>query len=106
MPADKYTYRPLGTVRTFGQLVGHIADGHNYECGRAAGRKVEWSDAIEKGPTDKASLLPKLKQSVDACAAASKGQVEPLIAILGHSSPHYGNVVTYMRLLGLVPPSS
>jgi uncharacterized damage-inducible protein DinB len=106
VPADKYTYRPLGTVRTFGQLVGHIADGHNYECGRAAGRKVEWSDAIEKGPTDKASLLPKLKQSVDACAAASEGQVEPLIAMLGHSSLHYGNVVTYMRLLGLVPPSS
>ena len=107
VPPDRYSYRPIGTVRTFGQLIGHIADAHNYECGRAAGRQVEWSDAIEKGPTDKATLLRKLEQSVDGCVGIQgRGQIEPLIAIVGHSSLHYGNVVTYMRLIGLVPPSS
>ena len=106
VPADKYSYRPIGTVRTFGQLVAHIADSHTFECARAAGRQVEWSDPIEKGSTDKATLLPKLKASIDACAAAKSGHIEPLVAIVGHTSLHYGNVVTYMRLLGLVPPSS
>jgi hypothetical protein len=107
VPADRYTYRPISTVRTFGQLVGHIADSLNYECGRAAGRQIEWSDRIEKGATDRATLLPTLKASIDACTAVHKsGQIDPLIANVGHTSLHYGNVVTYMRLLGLVPPSS
>ena len=107
VPADKSWYRPIGTVRTFGQLIAHIADSHNFECGRAAGKKLEWSDAIEKGQTDKATVLPKLKASIDGCTAAhGSGQADPLIANLAHSSLHYGNVVTYLRMLGLVPPSS
>jgi hypothetical protein len=108
VPADKYTYQPVKTVRTFGQLVAHIADSHNYDCARAAGKNVQWSDAIEKGRTDKATLLPKLKESIDACTAIyAAGPVPmPLIANLSHSSLHYGNVITYMRMLGLTPPSS
>jgi uncharacterized damage-inducible protein DinB len=108
VPADKYTYKPTQSVRTFGQLIGHIADGHNYFCARAAGKKVQWSDAVEKGSTDKATLVLKLKESVDACNAAygSGGQVGAMVGNLGHTSLHYGNVITYMRMLGLVPPSS
>ncbi len=49
VPADKYSYRPVGSVRTFGQQIAHIADAYNYYCATAAGRKVQWSDAIEKG---------------------------------------------------------
>ena len=108
VPAEKYSYQPVKTVRTFGQLIAHIADSHNYECARATGRQVQWSDAIEKGRTDKATLVPKLKQSIDACAAAyNAGQPPPpLLANVAHSSLHYGNVVTYLRMLGLTPPSS
>jgi len=108
VPADKYAYKPTQSVRTFGQLIGHIADGHNYFCARAAGKKVQWSDAVEKGSTDKATLVLKLKESVDACNAAygRGGQVSAMVGNLGHTSLHYGNVITYMRMLGLVPPSS
>lgn len=108
VPADKYTYQPAKTVRTFGQLIGHIADGYTYFCATAAGRKVEWSDAIEKGSTDKASLVQKLKQSTDSCNTAygGAGQVGELINNVGHTNLHYGNIITYMRMLGLVPPSS
>jgi hypothetical protein len=68
---------------------------------------MEWSDAIEKGRTDKATLLPKLKESIATCTGVhASGQAAPLISNLAHSSLHYGNVVTYMRMLGLVPPSS
>ena len=107
VPAEKYAYQPVKTVRTFGQLIAHIIDGQNYYCGRAAGQKVEWSDATLEGRTDKATLLPKLKQSMQTCTALYAGAFRaPLVANLGHGSLHYGNLVTYMRMLGLKPPSS
>ena len=107
VPADKYSYKPAPTVRTFGELLGHIADGSNYFCGRAAGRKVQWSDANAQGNTEKATVVPKLKEALDACSAAHEaGQLGALIANYGHANLHYGNMATYMRMLGLVPPSS
>lgn len=108
VPPDKYTYRPAPSVRTFGQLIGHIADSYNYYCATAAGRKVQWSDTIEKGDTDKAALVQTLKQSTDACTAAYGGAApaDPLVGNVGHTNLHYGNIITYMRMLGLVPPSS
>ena len=108
VPADKYNYRPAPSVRTFGQLVGHIADSYNYNCAIAAGRNVQWSDAIEKGSTDKATLVQKLKQASDACSAVygSASQTGALIENIGHTNLHYGNIITYMRMLGLGPPSS
>ena len=107
VPADKYSYKPAPTVRTFGELLGHIADGSNYFCGRAAGNKVQWSDANVTGNTDKASVVPKLKEALDACSAAhGSGHLAMLIQNFGHANLHYGNMATYMRMLGLVPPSS
>jgi hypothetical protein len=108
VPADKYTYQPAQSVRTYGQLIAHIADGYAYYCARAAGRNVEWSDAIEKGKTDKATLVPKLKASLGACnsAYAGTGEVGALIDNVGHTNLHYGNIITYVRMMGLVPPSS
>jgi len=106
-PADKYNYRPAPTVRTFGQLVAHVADSYNYYCARAAGRDAQWSDAIEKGATDKATLVQKLKQASEACNAAYVGgQAGPLLENVGHTNLHYGNIFTYLRILGLTPPSS
>jgi uncharacterized damage-inducible protein DinB len=108
VPAEKYNYRPTQTVRTFAQLVGHVADGHNWYCGNATGRKLEWSDAVEKGSADKAALVQKLKQSIDACTAvySKGGDAGQLIGNVGHTSLHYGNIITYMRMMGLTPPSS
>ncbi len=107
VPADKYTYKPAATVRTFGELLGHIADGSNYFCGRAAGKRVEWSDANAQGKTDKGTVVPKVKQALDACGTAhGSGHLGMLIQNFGHANLHYGNMATYMRMLGLVPPSS
>ena len=109
VPADKYNYRPVDTVRTFGQLIAHITDSYNYFCAHGAGNKVEWSDPVEKGATDKDTLLPKLKEAVGRCNAAygsSNAQLRPLFSNVGHTSLHYGNIITYMRMLGLKPPSS
>ena len=109
VPADKYNYRPVDTVRTFGQLIAHITDSYNYFCAVGVGNKVKWSDAVEKGATDKDTLLPKLKEAVGRCNAAygsSNAQLRPLFANVGHTSLHYGNMITYIRMLGLKPPSS
>jgi hypothetical protein len=108
VPADRYSYRPVGTVRTFGQQVAHVADSYAYYCGRGAGRSVEWSDAVEKGAQDTATLTRRLKQALDGCATvyAGSAQIGPLLENVAHTSLHYGNMVTYLRMLGLTPPSS
>jgi uncharacterized damage-inducible protein DinB len=108
VPADKYGYKPAATVRTFGQLIGHVADGLDFYCARAGGRNVEWADPIEKGLTDKATVTSKLKQSIDACNAQFSGNGAPgyLVDNVAHTSLHYGNIITYLRMMGLVPPSS
>ena len=108
VPADKYSYRPTQTVRTFGQLVAHLADSYTYFCARASGRKVEWSDAIEKGITDKAALVQRLKETTGACSAvySASGDASQLLSNVGHTGLHYGNMITYIRMLGLVPPSN
>lgn len=70
VPADKYNYKPVDTVRTFGQLIAHITDSYNYFCAHGVGNKVEYTDAVEKAGTDKDTLLPKLKEAVGRCNAA------------------------------------
>ena len=108
VPADKYGFQPNATVRTFGQLVAHIADGNNYYCARAGGQKVDWSDAVEKTTTDKAAIMQKLKASIGQCAAlhAKNSTAPQLLSNYGHLNLHYGNMITYLRLMGMVPPSS
>lgn len=109
VPPDKYSYKPAPTVRSFGEMLGHVADGYNYYCGRATGQQVEWSDAVANGKTDKGTIVAALKASTSACTAAhdGKGAASPLLLQnFGHANLHYGNIVTYMRMLGLVPPST
>ena len=108
VPADKYGYKPAEPVRTFGQLVGHLADSFNYYCAVGGGRNVEWSDAIEKGITDKAALVAELTKALATCTApyTSGGRFRALVDNVGHTSIHYGNMVTYLRMMGMTPPSS
>jgi hypothetical protein len=109
VPADKYNYKPTEHVRTFGQLIAHITDTYNYFCAHAVGNKVEYSEAVEKGATDKETLMPKLKEAVGRCTAAHDAkdfQFSPLFDNVGHTALHYGNIITYMRMMGLKPPSS
>lgn len=109
VPDDRYTYRPTPAVRTFLQLIAHIADGNNYYCANAGGRSVEWSDPLEKSVTTKAQAIDALRKSVSGCQAvygAASSRVSPLIDNLTHDNQHYGNIVVYLRLMGFTPPSS
>ncbi len=118
-----YAYRPVATVRTFGQLFAHVAGAQLSRCASALGESARDEDAVEKGSTTKAAIVAALRQSnelctrayaqTDAAAAAATqlyGQSRPRLDALAmnavHDGEHYGNVVTYMRMKGLVPPSS
>jgi uncharacterized damage-inducible protein DinB len=102
VPADKYSYRPAPTVRTFGELVGHVADSYGFYCGSAQN-----AESSSGGGQGKAALTRRLKDATSACTASSStADAEALIGNIAHTNLHYGNMVTYMRLLGLVPPSS
>jgi hypothetical protein len=110
VPADKYAYKPVNTVRSFGELMAHAADGMNWFCGSAkAPKDIAWSDAVEKAGATKAKVVAALKQSIQGCNAAhasATARFEKLMANVAHSNLHYGNVITYLRMLGLKPPSS
>lgn len=110
VPADKYAYKPVGTVRSFGELMAHAADGMNWYCGSAKlAKDLKWSDAVEKGGTDKPKIMAALKTAAAGCAAAyasPTARIERLMGNLTHSNLHYGNAIVYLRMLGLKPPSS
>jgi len=124
VPESEYAFKPTPEVRSFGQLIAHIADTQNYFCGVANGGDPAYGDAIEKSATSKADLVKALKDSVAKCDAvyasidasnalalvkAGKGDALRGMILLdnvSHDSEHYGNIVTYMRLKGRVPPST
>lgn len=107
VPADKYSYKPVASVRSFGALVAHIVDGMNWYCANATGTKTEWSDKVEKGSTEKAAIQAALKTAISTChGVTNTGQLKELMGNIGHTNLHYGNMITYMRMMGLTPPSS
>lgn len=118
-----FAYRPTATVRTFGQLVGHVAGAQKMICAAALGEKPTAEDEIEKTATTKAALVEAMKSTTaycerayaqtDAAATASTtlfGETQTRLYALTtnatHNAEHYGNIVTYMRMKGMVPPSS
>jgi uncharacterized damage-inducible protein DinB len=110
VPADKYNYKPVATVRSIGELMAHAADGMNWYCGSAkVAKDVPWSDAVEKGGATKAKVVAALKTATAACMGAYNSptaRIDKLLANIAHSNLHYGNAITYLRMLGLKPPSS
>lgn len=124
MPEDAYSFKATSDVRSFAQLVGHVANASYYFCSAAQGEKSPATADIEKTMSTKAELVKALNDSLAYCDkaynaltdanAADKlkfGQNDTArIGILSfnnmHDYEHYGNIVTYMRLKGIVPPSS
>ncbi len=110
VPEAQYGYRPTSSVRTLGQLIGHIADGNTYYCGRATGANPQWAETMGLSNATRAELIAALRASIAACtaahSAANASRINHLLANFGHVNHHYGNIVTYLRMLGLTPPSS
>lgn len=120
MPDSAYAFKPTPQVRSFAQLIAHIADDQYNLCAPAKGEKRNAAHtAIESSLSTKAELLPALKAAfaycdaaydnvTDAAGSASSGyQGRTKFGMLNwnlwHTWEHQGNIVTYLRLNGLVP---
>ncbi|MEP6491235.1 MAG: DinB family protein [bacterium] len=123
VPEGTYSFRPTPDVRTFGELIGHVAGSQNMFCAVALGEAPPAEDAVEKAAKTKAALIDALRKSNDNCARAYKqtdkesaGEADlfgnkrsrfyVLLQNATHDGEHYGNIVTYMRMNKMVPPSS
>ena len=127
MPETTYAFKPVEGVRTFGQILAHVAGTNYVYCSAAKGEKSPYAeDHFEKTATTKAAIVKALADSNAYCDAAyaaitdasavemvaspfGSGQVQrvsPLISNAGHNAEHYGNLVTYFRIKGMVPPST
>ena len=127
MPEAKYGFMPVAGVRSFGAILAHVA-GASYEfCAAAKGEAPPHQEAeFEASAKTKADIVKALDGSIaycdsvyatldDAKAAAvvpgafggpPAARAASLIGNTNHFNEHYGNLVTYMRINGLVPPSS
>ncbi len=122
MPEENYSFKPTDDIRSFGQLVGHVADASNMFCSAAKGESNPGQQA-EKNLSSKADLVKAITAAMAYCDSVFEGMTDAkgseMISLMGqrsrlgalafnnmHNMEHYGNMVTYMRLKGLVPPST
>ena len=119
-----FSFRPTEEVRSMGQILGHIAGAQYTFCSVAAGEANPNSDNFEMTATTKAQLIAALNGGFEYCTGVYAGMTDakgagsvsffdtPMAASAvlafnsAHNYEHYGNLVTYMRLNGIVPPSS
>jgi uncharacterized damage-inducible protein DinB len=131
MPAEKYAFKPTGGefkgVRTFGEQVKHVACA-NFAFYNEIEKKTPPEGCETGGPSPaktKAELMAYLRESFAYARGVLNtmtpaNAMEPVggpyggpstrlgIATLSiwHASDHYGQLVVYLRLNGLVPPAS
>ena len=123
MPAENYNFRPTEAIRSYGQILGHLADAQYLFCSKVLDEKNP-EPKIEQTKTSKADLIGALKTAFAYCDKAYDGMTDasgsqsvklfgtdtPKLGALNfnnvHNMEHYGNLVTYMRIKNIVPPTS
>jgi uncharacterized damage-inducible protein DinB len=129
MPAEDYSFKPTPQVRSFAELIGHVANANFFFCAQASGARPDSTTNFER-VSDKATLVKALTDSLAYCdrvlesttdanfnqpvTMAAIGPAKPTPTVRGavlmfnttHNNEHYGNIVVYMRLKGHVPPST
>jgi len=113
-PEDNYGFKLKPEMRTFGDVIVHIASGNIYAAKAGRGEKVKWDEADPKDYKGKAAIVAMLEKSINDADASFKNvsdaslakNVEPWLDVMEHSAEHYGLLVAYYRANGLVPPES
>ena len=113
-PEDKYDFRLKPEMRSFGEVIVHVASGNVYAAKAGRGEKVKWDELDPKNYKTKAAIVALLEKSIADSEATLKRttdealskSLEPWLGVLQHSSEHYGLLVAYYRANGLVPPAS
>jgi hypothetical protein len=112
-PEDKYQFRLKPEMRSFGDVIVHIASGNVYGAKAGRGEKVNWDELDPKNYKGKAQIVALLEKSIHDADATLKASpegphknLEPWMGIMEHSAEHYGLLIAYYRANGIVPPSS
>jgi DinB superfamily len=124
MPAQDYSFRTVPQVRTFGEMIAHVADAQLLMCQVVKGEKTTANAKFAPPKTAKADLMASLKASFDYCdpvyaSMTDQSGVVPVkwfrwdMSRLGllnwniaHDNEMYGIIGAFLRIKGLVPPSS
>ena len=124
MPEEHFAFRPVPEIRSFGEAVAHVADAQARNCNLVSGAGSKTLDADKN--TTKAELLAALKESFAICdtafAALTDAQANEmvktgqsgfqlsklslLVSMIAHSNEQHGYLSVYLRLKGIVPPST
>ena len=121
MPEENYSFKTVPAVRTYGEMIGHIADIQTLLCGLVKGEQKKGTAA---GKTSKADLQAELKASFAYCDTVFDSMTDKdgatkvkmfgrdmtklgvLNFVVVHDNEMYGNLVAFLRIKGIVPPSS
>ena len=124
MPEEHFAFRPVPETRSFGEAVAHVAEAQARNCHLVSGAGSKTLDAARK--RTKAELLAALKESFAICdvafAALTDAQANDmvkmgqsgfqltklslLVSMIAHSNEQHGYMAVYLRLKGIVPPST
>jgi uncharacterized damage-inducible protein DinB len=127
MPAEHFAFKPVPQVMSYAELLTHIVDTQYFYCSTVKGAENPGASLNFK-VTDKVAVRQLVKDSFAYCddtfAAVTNenalemltrgsaptqrqlARVNQLTQLIVHGNEHYGNLVTYMRMKGIVPPSS
>lgn len=113
-PEDKYGFRLKPEMRSFSEVIVHIASGNVYAAKAGRGEKVNWDELDPKNYVNKAAVVALMEKSITDADATLKSvsddalakNAEPWLGVMEHSAEHYGLLVSYYRANGLVPPAS
>lgn len=121
MSEENYEFKATPDVRTFGQLIGHVADSQARTCGLLLGEQKNLGASAK---TTKADLVAAIKESFSLCDKAMDAMADAKATeaitlfnrqttragawarLIAHSNEEYGYMAVYMRLKGVTPPSS
>jgi len=127
MPEENFSFKPTPDVRSFGEILAHVAGASYVFCASAKNEKSPFEEGSFEGKmTTKAQIVKVTTDAIAYCdgafaaltdanaggmvhAAFGTDQVtrmSSLVGQIGHDNEHYGKLVTYFRLTKLVPPSS
>lgn len=113
-PADKYDFRLKPEMRSFGEVIVHVASGNAYAAKKGRGENVQWDEIDAKDYKTKAQVVALLQKTIADSTATLKSVPEesftkdlnPWMSVIEHSGEHYGLLVAYYRANGMVPPAS
>jgi len=124
MPAENYSYRPTPEVRTFARVLNHVSEAQLRSCGTINGTAPEARYQVPPETADKPTIVAALQASFAECdkayAALTDDNILQMFTIgpvtrtrigyawgnVSHDNEQYATLALYMRLKGIVPPSS